>query len=293
MTPPVDIRIGLPKGSLQESTLALFKKAGFNLTTTSRSYHVTSDDPTFRGLLIRAQEMARYVQQGIFDCGLTGLDWVVEQRADVHEVAGFIYSKASMRPVRWVLAVPNDSPIKSVKDLEGKRIATEVINITTDFLKKHGVNAHVEFSWGATEVKAPELVDAIVDVTETGSSLRANNLRIVEVLLESHTKLIANKEAWANPAKRERIESIAILLQAAIDAEAYVGLKMNLRREDLPRVTQVVPALASPTVSALDREGWIAIESVVEEKTVREILPKLKSLGATGIIEYPLNKLVK
>jgi len=287
------LRIGLPKGSLQESTLALLKKAGFNFQVSSRSYHAVCDDPEIKALLIRAQEMARYVQDGVFDCGLTGLDWIREQEAEVIEVADLVYSKASMRPVRWVLAVPNDSPVQSVKDLQGKRIATEVVNLTRNYLKKHGVKAEVEFSWGATEVKAPELVDAIVEVTETGSSLEANNLRIVEVLLESWTKLIASKKAWANPWKREKIENLAMLMRAAIDAEDRVGLKLNAPKDKLAQVLAVLPALTSPTVSPLRDEHWVAVESILPEKTVREIIPKLKRAGAAGIVEYPLNKVVE
>jgi len=287
------LRLGLPKGSLQDSTLALFKKAGYSFQVGSRSYHATCDDPEVKGLLIRAQEMARYVQDGVFDVGLTGLDWIQEQQADVVEVADLIYSKASMRPVRWVLAVPNDSPIQSVKDLQGKRIATEVVNLTRQWLKKNGVSAEVEFSWGATEVKAPELVDAIVEVTETGSSLRANNLRIVEVLLESWTKLIANKKAWGDRWKREKIESLAMLLRAAIDAEDKVGLKLNAPKSKLNEILAVLPALTSPTVSPLHNSDWVAIESILPEKTVREIIPALKRAGAAGIVEYPLNKVVE
>ncbi len=294
-SPPSErvVRLGLPKGSLQESTLALLKKAGFSFQVSSRSYHAVCDDPEIKALLIRAQEMARYVQDGVFDCGLTGLDWIREQEAQVVEVADLVYSKTSMRPVRWVLAVPNDSPIRSVKDLQGKRIATEVVNLTRNYLKKHGVKAEVEFSWGATEVKAPELVDAIVEVTETGSSLQANNLRIVEVLLESWTKLIANKKSWATPWKREKIENLAMLMRAAIDAEDRVGLKLNAPKDKLAQVLAVLPALTSPTVSPLRDEKWVAVESILPEKTVREIIPKLKRAGAAGIVEYPLNKVVE
>ncbi len=290
--PKRSLRLGLPKGSLQESTLLLMRKAGYQFQVGSRSYHAACDDPEISALLIRAQEMARYVQDGVFDAGLTGLDWIREQRADVVEVADLIYSKASMRPVRWVLAVPNDSPVKSVKDLQGKRIATEVVNLTRDYLKKNGVTAEVEFSWGATEVKAPELVDAIVEVTETGSSLRANNLRIVEVLLESWTKLIANKAAWNDPWKREKIENLAMLLRAAIDAEDQVGLKLNAPKAKLDEILAVLPALTSPTVSPLRNSDWVAVESILPERTVREILPNLKRAGAVGIVEYPLNKVV-
>jgi ATP phosphoribosyltransferase len=290
--PKRSLRLGLPKGSLQESTLLLMRKAGYQFQVGSRSYHASCDDPEISALLIRAQEMARYVQDGVFDAGLTGLDWIREQRADVVEVADLIYSKASMRPVRWVLAVPNDSPVKSVKDLQGKRIATEVVSLTRDYLKKNGVTAEVEFSWGATEVKAPELVDAIVEVTETGSSLRANNLRIVEVLLESWTKLIANKAAWNDPWKHEKIENLSMLLRAAIDAEDQVGLKLNAPKDKLDEILAVLPALTSPTVSPLHNSDWVAVESILPERTVREILPNLKRAGAAGIVEYPLNKVV-
>lgn len=287
------LRLGLPKGSLQDSTLALMKRAGYHFQVGSRSYHASCDDPEIKALLIRAQEMARYVQDGVFDAGLTGLDWIREQNANVIEVTDLIYSKASMRPVRWVLAVPNDSPIKSVKDLEGKRIATEVVGLTRRWLADNGVEAEVEFSWGATEVKAPELVDAIVEVTETGSSLRANNLRIVEVLLESWTKLIANKSAWADPWKREKIESMALLLRAAIDAEDKVGLKLNAPKGSLDAILAILPAITSPTVSPLRDSEWVAIESILPEKTVRQIIPALKRAGAAGIVEYPLNKIVE
>lgn len=287
------LRLGLPKGSLQESTLQLMRKAGYHFEVGSRSYHAACDDPEIKALLIRAQEMARYVQEGVFDAGLTGLDWIREQRADVIEVADLIYSKTSMRPVRWVLAVPNDSPIQSVRDLRGKRIATEAVNLTRDYLARHGVEADVEFSWGATEVKAPELVDAIVEVTETGSSLRANNLRIVETILESWTRLIANRRAWEDPWKREKIENLALMLRAAIDAADRVGLKLNAPKAQLDAILALLPALTSPTVSPLRDSEWVAVESILPEKTVRELIPKLKRAGATGIVEYPLNKIVE
>lgn len=287
------LRLGLPKGSLQESTLQLMRKAGYHFEVGSRSYHAVCDDPEIKALLIRAQEMARYVQEGVFDAGLTGLDWIREQRADVIEVADLIYSKTSMRPVRWVLAVPNDSPIQCVRDLQGKRIATEAVNLTRDYLARHGVEADVEFSWGATEVKAPELVDAIVEVTETGSSLRANNLRIVETILESWTRLIANRRAWEDPWKREKIENLALMLRAAIDAADRVGLKLNAPKAQLDAILALLPALTSPTVSPLRDSEWVAVESILPEKTVRELIPKLKRTGATGIVEYPLNKIVE
>ncbi len=287
------LRLGLPKGSLQEATLALMKKAGYNFRVGERSYKAECDDAEIRALLIRAQEMARYVEQGVFDVGLTGLDWIRENRADVVEVADLVYSKASMRPVRWVLAVPNDSPVRKVADLQGKRIATEAVNLTRDFLARHGVEAEVEYSWGATEVKAPELVDAIVEVTETGSSLRANNLRIVETVLESWTKLIANRAAWEDAWKRRKIENLALLLRAAINAGDKVGLKLNAPREALEAILALLPSLTSPTVSSLHDTHWVAVESVLPERTVREIIPALKRAGATGIVEYPLSKVVE
>lgn len=286
------LRLGLPKGSLQESTFALFKKAGYNFATSSRSYNASCDDPEISGLLIRAQEMSRYVEDGIFDVGLTGLDWIHENRSKVVEVADLIYAKQSMRPVRWVLAVPESSPYKSVKDLQGKRIATEVVNLTKDYLARHKVKAEVEFSWGATEAKAPELVDAIVEVTETGSSLRANKYRIIDTVLESWTKLIANPKAMKDPWKRNRIESMAMLLQAAIEAGGKVGLKMNVERKKLDAVMKVLPSITSPTVSNLLDESWVALEVIMEESLVKRIIPDLKRAGATGIIEYPLNKII-
>lgn len=286
------LKFGLPKGSLQESTLQLMSKAGFNFSVSSRSYFPSVDDEELEAMLIRAQEIARYVEDGVFDAGLTGHDWVIENGVDVVSVCDLVYSKQSMRKVKWVLAVHESSPVKTVKDLEGKRIATEVVGITKEYLKKHGVNAVVEFSWGATEVKTPELVDAIVEVTETGSSLRANKLRIVDVVLESNTKLIANKESWSDPWKREKIENMAMLLQGAINAGNRVGLKMNLRRADLEKVTSLIPALRKPTVSQLSDPDWVAIETIIEEKVVRAIIPQLKRHGAEGIIEYPLNKVI-
>lgn len=286
------LNIGLPKGSLQDSTLALFKKAGFNISVGSRSYIPTIDDDELSGLLIRAQEMARYVQDGILDVGLTGRDWVMEQNAKVKEVCSLIYAKGGMRPVRWVVAVPNDSPIKKIEDLEGKRIATELVQHTRRWLKERGVEALVEFSWGATEVKAPRLADAIVELTETGSSLRANNLRIVDTILESTTLLIANKDAWKDPWKREKIENIALLLQGALAAEGKAGLKMNVPRESLDRVLKVLPALQNPTVGQLSEAGWFSLEVIVDEKTIRRMIPVLKKEGASGIVEYPLNKVI-
>jgi ATP phosphoribosyltransferase len=258
----------------------------------ARSYHVASDDPEISGILIRAQEMSRYVEEGVFDAGLTGLDWIMENGSKVVEVADLIYAKQSMRPVRWVLAVPQTSPFETVKDLRGKRIATEVVNITRQYLERHKVKAEVEFSWGATEAKAPELVDAIVEVTETGSSLRANNYRIIDTVLESWTKLIANPRAMRDPWKRKKIENIALLLRAAIDAEGKVGLKMNVARQKLETVLAVLPAITSPTISTLRDENYVALETIIDEALVKQLIPDLKRAGAVGIIEYPLNKII-
>jgi ATP phosphoribosyltransferase len=287
------LRLGLPKGSLQDATFELLSKASFHFRIGERAYVPSIDDEELSAMLVRAQEMARYVEDGVFDAGITGKDWVIETGADVVTVSDLVYSKRSMRPVRWVLAVPVDSDIQSVYDLEGKRIATEVVNITRNWLADHGVNAEVEFSWGATEVKCPELVDAIVEVTETGTSLRANNLRIAQVLLESNTQLIANRAAWADPWKRRKIENIAMLMEGAIRAEGRVGMKMNARRVDVPRIVALLPALRTPTVAPLAMgDEWVAIETVVEEKSVRELIPRLKHAGAEGIIEYALNKII-
>ncbi|MBI2339021.1 MAG: ATP phosphoribosyltransferase [Deltaproteobacteria bacterium] len=286
------LKIGLPKGSLQEATFALFKKAGWAIHASSRSYVPAIDDPELSGLLIRAQEMARYVQDGILDAGLTGRDWVLDQNAKVFEVGDLVYGKAGKKPVRWVVAVPNDSKIKTVKDLQDKRIATELVNYTQSYLKKQGVTAEVEFSWGATEVKPPVLADAIVELTETGSSLKANNLRIVETILESVTVLIANKKSWEDPWKRKKLENIYLLLRGAISADSKVGLKMNVPDKKLNEVTKALPALHTPTVSALADAGWKSLEVIVDEAVVRDIIPKLKNAGATGIVEYPLNKVI-
>ncbi len=286
------LKLGLPKGSLQDSTLDLFAKAGFHFSVKSRSYFPSIDDDELEAILIRAQEMAHYVELGAFDVGLTGKDWIIETDADVVEVSDLVYSKASMRPVRWVLAVPESSPVRSVGDLEGKHIATEVVNITRKYLEKHNVEAHVEFSWGATEVKPPELADAIVEVTETGSSLRANKLRIVDVLLESNTKLIANRESWNDPWKREKIENMAMLLQGAINAQGKVGLKMNTPKASLENVMAIIPALRQPTISNLADEEWVALEVIVEEQVVRSVIPDLKRAGAEGIFEYDISKLI-
>jgi ATP phosphoribosyltransferase len=286
------LSFGLPKGSLEDATLKLFARAGFNITKGSRSYTPSWDDPDLDGRFVRAQEMSRYVEDGFFDCGLTGRDWVKENESDVELVADLIYSRASNRISKWVLAVPENSPIKTVKDLEGKTIATELVEVTRNFLTEHGVSAEVEFSWGATEVKVPELVDAIVDLTETGSSLRANNLRIVDVLMETNTVLIANKNSWADDAKKAKIENIAMMLNAALQADTKVGLKLNLERSKLSEVLLNLPALRKPTISSLADEDWIAVETVIEKKVSREIIPALKRLGAEGIVEYPLNKIV-
>lgn len=286
------LKLGLPKGSLQDATLEKLAKAGFNVQVSSRSYIPYVDDEELEIRLIRAQEISRYVDHGYLDCGITGFDWIQENGSDVHEVGEFIFSKISRQPTRWVLAVPEESPIKSVKDLQGKRIATEVVKLTERWLRKHKVKAEIEFSWGATEVKAHELVDAIVEVTETGSSLRANKLRIVDTLLVSTPRLIANHAAWANPWKRQKIETLALLLRAAMEAEAKVGLKMNLPEKNLPKLLQTLPALRNPTVSSLTLKGWVAVETIIDEHVVRELIPRLKAAGAEGIIEYPLNKVV-
>lgn len=284
--------IGLPKGSLEESTIALFSKAGWKIAKSSRSYKPSIDDPELDGRFVRAQEISRYVEQGFFDCGLTGYDWILENSSDVVEVCDLVYSKATSLKSRWVLCVKEDSDIKDVKDLQGKRIATELMNVTKKFLADKGVEADVEFSWGATEVKVPDLVDAIADITETGSSLRANNLRIVDTMLYTNTKFIANKTAWENPEKRKKIESIALLLQAALDANNKVGLKLNLPKGNLPKVIAELPALRKPTVSQLSDPAWVAVETIVDEKVVRELVPTLKDNGAEGIVEYPLNKVI-
>ncbi len=287
------LRLGLPKGSLQDSTFELMHRAGYDFSVSSRSYFPSIDDEELTAMLVRAQEMARYVEDGTFDAGITGKDWIIETGADVVPVADLIYSKRSMRPVRWVLAVPENSAIHSVEDLEGKKIATEVVHITRRWLEEHGVTAEVEFSWGATEAKCPDLVDAIVEVTETGSTLRQNGLRIAEVLMESNTQLIANKAAWENDWKRRKIESIALLMEGAIRAEGRVGLKLNATRKDARGIIDLLPALRMPTVSPLALgEDWVAIETVVEERTVRTLIPKLKRAGAEGIIEYALNKII-
>jgi ATP phosphoribosyltransferase len=302
----MELKLGVPKGSLQESTFQLLRKAGFRISASSRSYYPTIDDPEIKPMLIRAQEMSRYVEEGVLDAGITGKDWVEENSSDVVTITSLVYAKQELRPVRWVLAVPEDSNIQSVKDLEGKRIATELVNVTRKYLEKNGVKAEVEFSWGATEVKVPDLVDGIVELTETGSSLRANKLRIVEEVMESTTQLIAGKAAWADEEKRRKLENIKILLEGALKAESMAGLKMNCKREDVEKLVQILPALAKPTISPLYGEGifedptgemkkvpeMMALEVVIEEHRVREIIPELKRRGAEGIIEYPLNKLI-
>lgn len=284
--------LGLPKGSLEESTKTLFAKAGWKITTSSRSYKPAIDDPELDGRFVRAQEVSRYVEHGFFDCGLTGHDWIQENGSDVVEVCDLVYSRASVRKSRWVLAVPEDSPVRTPHDLAGKRVATEMVNTVKRYFDALGVPVDVEFSWGATEVKVPDLVDAIVDITETGSSLRANKLRVVSTLLETNTKFIANRRSWENPAKRRKIETIALLLRGALEAGSKVGLKMNTPREALEAITKAIPALRNPTVSPLSNPDWVALETIIDESVVREIIPELKSLGAEGIVEYPLNKVV-
>lgn len=291
MSPQI-LTLGLPSGSLYEPTIALFAKAGFTISGSKRSYRPAVDDPELEIRLLRAQEISRYVEHGFLDCGITGRDWVAENDSQVETLAEFNYSRGTSNPARWVLVVPEDSPIRSVADLEGKRVATEAVGLTRRFFERHGVNVEVEFSWGATEVKVPDLVDAIVDITETGSSLRANKLRIVETLLESYPVFVANEGAAVDAWKREKMETILLLLRGALAARDLVGLKMNLPAASLQNLLEALPALRNPTVSPLAQENWVAVETVINEKTVREIIPKLKSLGAEGIIEYPLNKVV-
>ena len=286
------LRFGLPKGSLQDATVEKLAKAGWNVRVSSRSYLPYVDDSDLEIRTIRAQEMSIYVERGYLDCGITGLDWIQENNSKVQEVGEFLFSKATRRPARWVLAVPEKSKIKSVKDLEGKLIATEVVGMTKRWLKKHGIKADVEFSWGATEVKAHELVDAIVEVTETGNSLRANNLRIVEELMSSTPRLIANKTAWKDAWKREKIETMAMLLRGAIDAETKVGLKLNIKQANLDKLLKNLPSLRKPTINQLAQDDWVAVDTVIDEHVVREIIPELKAAGAEGIVEYPLNKVV-
>jgi ATP phosphoribosyltransferase len=291
MTTPI-LKLGIPAGSLQEATGELFRRAGYKITFSSRSYYPTIDDAEIQCTLLRAQEMARYVADGVLDCGLTGYDWIQETGAKVVELAELVFSKVSRRPVRWVLAVPNDSPIQGPKDLQGKRIATEVVNLTRRWLAQHGVEAHVEFSWGATEVKPPRLADAIVEVTETGSSLKANNLRIVADVLQSTTRFITNAAAHADAWKRGKMEDMLLLLQGAMAAEGKVGLMMNVPRKNLPDVLKILPALQTPTISSLADPDWVDVNTILDESVVRVIVPKLKQAGARGIVEYPLNKII-
>ena len=286
------LKLGIPKGSLEEATVSLFAKAGYSIKIKSRSYFPSIDDNEIECMLIRAQEIARYVENGVLDAGLTGKDWVQENRADVVEIADLIYSKTSSQPVRWVLAVPNESPIQSVKDLQGKRIATEAVNMTVDYLKKHGVTADVEFSWGATEVKPPKLVDAIVEITETGSSLRANNLRIIETLMESNTKFVMNKEAYGNPWKKKKVERLVLMLQSAMAANGQVGLMMNVPKNKLDEVMKILPEGKKPTIAELTDSNWVDLTVILEEKLVREIAPDLKALGVEDIVEYSINKII-
>ena len=286
------VKIGFPKGSLEEATIRLFGRAGYKIRKSSRSYRPSIDDPELDGRFIRAQEISRYVEKGFFDCGLTGQDWIRENQSDIVDVCGLVYSKVSSVESRWVIAVPEDSDIQTIQDLDGKFIATELVGTTKRYLKDKGVNANVEFSWGATEVKVPELVDAIVDITETGNSLRANKLRILETMFSTHTRFIANKESWENPAKRKKIENLAMLLQAALAAEDKVGLKLNVCRDSVDQILKDLPALKNPTISRLADEDWVAIEVIVNEQIVREIIPVLKEHGAQGIVEYPLSKVI-
>jgi ATP phosphoribosyltransferase len=286
------LRLGLPKGSLEEATFNLFKKAGFKVSNQSRSYYPYCDDPDLEIILFRPQEMPRYIQDGVIDAGLTGYDWIVENNADVKEVLDLVYAKQTKKKVRWVLCVKEGSSFKSVKDLQGKKIATELVNVTKRYLKKNGVKADVEFSWGATEVKPPDLADAIVEVTETGSSLRANNLKIIDTILESSTKLIANKESYKDPWKKSKIDNLAMLLNGAIIAEDKVGLKMNVQEKSLKKVLSLLPALQRPTVAPLSEKGWVDVDTVIDESLAKVLIPKLKQAGASGIIEYPLNKVI-
>ncbi|MGE5606641.1 MAG: ATP phosphoribosyltransferase [Bacteroidota bacterium] len=288
----MELKFGLPKGSLQESTFRLFKKAGFNISAHERSYYPTIDDPELDGMLIRAQEMSRYVEEGVLDVGITGNDWILDNHSDVVAVADLVYSKQTLNPCRWVLAVPNDSPFEKAEDLDGKRVATELIHVTEDYFNRFGVKATIEFSWGATEVKPPVLADAIVEITETGSSLRANKLRIIDTVLLVKNQLIANKAAWEDPWKRQKIENIAMLLKGALMAEGKVGLKMNLAKKDMDKILAILDSLKNPTISTLSDPDWIALEVISDENKVRDIIPQLKRAGAQGIVEYPLNKVI-
>jgi len=288
----LQLKLGLPKGSLQESTFRLFKKAGFHISANERSYYPAIDDPELEGLLIRAQEMSRYVEEGVIDVGITGNDWILDNHSDVLAVADLLYSKQTLNPCRWVLAVPNDSPFQKAEDLAGKRIATELIHVTEDYFKEHGVSADIEFSWGATEVKPPVLADAIVEITETGSSLRANKLRIIDTVLTVKNQLIVNKSSWEDPWKRQKIENIAMLLKGALLAEGKVGLKMNISKRDMDQVLTILDSLKNPTISTLSDPEWIALEVIIDDNKVRDIIPQLKRAGAQGIVEYPLTKVI-
>jgi len=287
------LKLGIPKGSLEDATVNLFAKAGYNIKIKSRSYFPSIDDDEIECMLIRAQEIARYVENGVIDAGLTGKDWIQENRADVVEIADLVYSKTSSRPVRWVLAVPNESPIQSIKDLQGKRIATEAVNMTVDYLKKHGVTADVEFSWGATEVKPPKLVDAIVEITETGSSLKANNLRIVETLMESNTKFIMNKEASNDSWKKQKVDRLVLMLKSAMAANGQVCLMMNVPKNKLQEVVKILPEGKKPTIAELTDPNWVDLTVVLEERLVREIAPDLKTIGVEDIVEYSINKIIQ
>ncbi len=286
------LRLGIPKGSLQETTLRLFEKAGYRIRVSERSYFPDVDDEEIEAVLFRAQEMSRYVEDGIIDCGITGDDWIKENSSDVERVAELVYAKQSMKPVRWVLAVPENSRVKKVKDLEGKKIATELVKVTTGYLRDNGVKAQVEFSWGATEVKPKMGIDAIVEVTETGSSLRANDLKIIDTVCESTTQFIVNKGAWKDPWKKEKIGRIVLLLKGAILAEGKVGLKMNARKKDVDKILKVLPSMKNPTISPLSDEKWVDIDTVIDEEDVKKLIPELRKAGAEGFIEYPLNKVI-
>lgn len=286
------LKLGIPKGSLQDTTFSIFKKAGFNIKSNGRSYYPSIDDPRIQCVLIRAQEMARYVQDGVIDCGITGKDMIIESGADVEELADFTYAKKGLGRVKWVLAVPESSDVKTVHDLEGKRIATEAVNLAKKYLDEKGVSAKIEFSWGATEVKPPELADAIIEVTETGQSLKENNLRIIDTLLESSTKFIANKKSTQDQWKKNKMEKIIMLLEGALHAEEKVGLKMNVESKSISEILALLPALKKPTINSLTESGWMSVEAIVDETIVRDLIPKLKKIGAEGIIEYPLNKVI-